>query len=214
MSFRGPKSVKLYHNGELCAELESVKATVDLLVLHDPKHRSWSRVKYMFKESRKNNTELFGFTFVEDQSWTSSRAVSATDVETGETFVKDSVGEMSRVIFGPDLNEATSRISELCKNGKAHRGLVFNYVNENDDYSGYGNGGDYDRKAVQQLDIVTGNIINEFPSITHTVYYIWELGLSSASSVTNIRGSISQCLNGGDSKYNGIYLGYRWRFKP
>ena len=148
MSFRGPKSVKLYHNGELCAEMESVKATVDLLVLHDPKQRSWSMVRHLFLKSRRNNTPLFGFTFFEDPNWIPSRAAMATDVETNETFIKDSVSEMGRVVCGPDDNYAAFKISKLCKNGKTYRGLTFRYVNENDGYpTGYGSAGDY-RKSV------------------------------------------------------------------
>ena len=212
MSIRGPKSVKLYHNGELCAEMESVKATIDLLVLHDPLQRSWSRVKKLFKEARRNNTALFGFTFVEDPDWIPSRAVMATDVETNETFVKESVSEMSRIIFGPSFKGSNSRITELCRNGKSYRGLILNYVNENDIYSvGYGNAGDDYKKPVQQLDIAIGFVINDFPSITHAARYIWKLGVSSASSISNIRNIISACVNG-NPRLNGIYLGYRWQF--
>ena len=194
--------------------MESVKATIDLLVLHDPKNRCWQHVKKMFKKARENNTELFGFTFVEDTDWEVSRVVMATDVETGESFVKNSVGRMARVVFGPSFGNSNSRISDLCRSGKTYRGLTFKYANEYDGYSaGYGNCGDDGKKPIQQLDIVTGNIINEFPSITHTAHYIWELGISSASCVSNIRNSISQCLNV-NPKFDGNYLGYKWRFKP
>ena len=213
MSFRGPRGVKLYHNGELCAELESVKATIDLLVLHDPLQRSWSRVKSLYHESVKNNTELFGFTFVGDPDWESSRKVMATDVETNETFVKDSVGEMSRVMFGPNEYKGSKNISELCKNGKRYRGLIFSYVNEDAGFkTGYGNRGSDDRKPVQQLDIVTGAVINEFSSILDAAYYIWDIGLSSCSSVSNIKAVLSPCLNGNRNFINGKYLGYRWQF--
>ena len=212
MSFRGPKSVKLYHNGELCAEMESVKATVDLLVLHDPLQRSWSQVSKLFLEARRNNTELFGFTFSEDSDWESSRAVMATDVETNETFVKDSVGEMANVIFGPDDYAATYKIYKLCRSDKTYRGLTFRYVNENDGYKiGYGNRGIDDKKPVQQLDIVTGDVISGFPSITHAAEYIWGSGMSSASYVGSIRATLSACVNG-NPRFNGMYLGYRWQF--
>ena len=212
MSFRGPKSVKLYHNGELCAEMESVKATIDLLVLHDPKQRSWERVRVMFKNARRSNTELFGFTFKEDHDWIPSKSVMGTDVETGETFVKDSVREMGNVIFGSSSKGSNSRITELCRSARSYRGLIFKYVNEDAVFPmGYGSVGDTYKKPVQQLDIVTGDVTNEFSSITHAARYIWELGVSSANSVGNIRESISQCVNG-SGKYNGVYLGYRWQF--
>ena len=210
MSIRGPKSIKLYHNGELCAEMESVKATIDLLVLHDPMHRSWNRVRDLFLKARKNNTALFGFTFLEDSNWIPSRAVSATDVETGETFVKESVSEMAKVIFGPSKHSGLARISDLCKNDRTHRGLTFRYVDDAFP-SGYGNMGSDDRKPVQQLDIVTGVVNNEFSSITKAAYYIWDEGISSATCVINIRASLSDCVNG-NPKYNGKYLGYRWQF--
>ena len=214
MSIRGPKKVKLFHNGELCAEMESVKATVDLLVLHDPKQRSWGRVRDLYYEACRNNTALFGFTFVQDSNWESSRAVFATDVETNETFIKPSVGEMVKVIFGSDSFNGTDKISKLCRNGKAFRGLRFGYVNENDGYQmGYGNLGDISRKPVQQLNIATGAVINEFPSITHAAQYIWDMGMSSTTSVDNIRSMLSSCVNGGYNLPSGIYLGYKWRFK-
>ena len=214
MAFRGPKSVKLYHNGELCAEMESVKATVDLLVLYDPRQRSWKTVQKMFWEARKNNTELFGFTFVEDPNWISSRAVVATDVETNETFVKDSVREMGLVVCGPNDIWASRKISKLCKNGGTYRGLTFRYVNENDGYpTGCYGGAFCSRRPIQQLDIVTGAIIHEFPSITRAAYYIWEAGISGSTSVPNISATLSDCVNGAP-KYNGIYLGYKWQFTP
>ena len=215
MSFRGSKGVKLYHNGELCAEMGSVKATVDLLVLHDPKQRSWGSVQKLFKEARKNNTELFGFTFFEDPSWVPSRGVMATDVETNETFVQDSVGEMARVVFGPDDICGTKKICRLCRNGKSYKGLVFNHVNENDGYhSGYGNRGVESEKPVQQLDIGTDDVINEFPSVNHAGFYIWNTGLSGATSVKSITSSISMCVNNHHCFPNKNYLGYKWQFKP
>ena len=213
MSIRGPKGIKLYHNGELCAEMESVKVTVDLLVLNDPKQRSLKRVKNLFEEARKNNTALFGFTFVENQSWKSSRAVMATDVETNEAFVKDSVCEMARVVFGPTDNAGPARICKMCKNGRVYRGLSFNYVSENDGYSkGYGSFADVNRKPVQQLDIVTGDVINEFPSITHAAQHIWGIGLSSCTSVDLLKTAVSNCVNRSNTFPNGKYLGYRWQF--
>ena len=214
MSFRGPKSVKLYHNGELCAEMGSVKATIDLLVLHDPLQRVWGSVRNMYYEAVKNDTSLFGFTFVADPDWESSRAVVATDDETNETFVKDSVNEMGNVIYGSNCHRASSNIVDLCRNGKSYRGLTFKYVNEYDGYKmGYGNRGIDYRKAVQQLDIDTGVVISEFPSILDASQHIWDIGLSNASSIRNIRTTLSACVNGIPS-YNGVYLGYRWRFKP
>ena len=212
MSFRGPKGVKLYHNGELCAEMESVNATVDLLMLHDSKHRGCKRVKHLYYDAVKNNTELFGFTFVPDPDWESSRKVMATDVETNETFVKDSVGEMAKVIFGPVDNAGTNKISCLCRSNKVHKGLIFNYVNEDDGYLiGYKN---HDcKKPVQQLDIATGFVINDFPSISQAAQYVWDIGLSSASSVLNIKAAISACANFTIDFPNGEYLGYRWRIK-
>ena len=212
MSIRGPKGVKLYHNGELCAEMESVRATIDLLVLHDPKQKSWKRVNHLFREARKNNTPLFGFTFVEDQNWIPSRAVMVTDVETNETFVKDSVGEMAKVIFGPSDNAGAAKICKLCKSNKTYRGLTFNYVNEDDGYLvGYGNCGDDYKKPVQQLDIDTGVVINEFPSISHAAQYIWEMG--SCTSVNLLKTALSNCVNRSITFPNGKYLGYRWQFK-
>ena len=215
MSIRGPKSVKLYRNGGLYAEMESVKATIDLLVLHDPKHRSLSTVRYMFKKARKNNSELFGFTFVEDPDWETSRAVIATDVETGEAFVKPSVSEMANVIFGPSKLYGALRVSEFCRNGETYRGLTFRYTNEDDCYKpGYCSaGGVINRKPIQQLDIDTGVVINEFMSIAKAAYYIWNMGISCAKCVRNIRVALSDCVNGAP-KYNGRYLGYKWRFKP
>ena len=214
MSVRGPKSVKLYHNGELCAEMESVKAAVDFLVLHDMKHRCWDSVRILFKDARDNNTELFGFTFVEDPDWESRKVVMATDIETDESFVKPSVGEMARVIFGPSKLNGASRVSEYCRNGKTYRGLTFRYVGDGGYSVGYrSKATDSGKKPIQQLVINTGVVINEFLSIADAAQHIWDMKLSSASCVKNILAALSECANGAP-KYNGKYLGYRWRFRP
>ena len=211
MSIRGSKGVKLYHNGELYNEMESVKVAIDFLVLHDPKQRSWGAVRGLFKKARRNGTSLFGFSFAEDPNWIPSRMVMATDIETNETFVKDSVGEMGRLVFGPDDYRAVKKITELCRNGRIYKGLTFRYVDENDGYlAGYGSAGD-NRKSVQQLDIDTGDIINDFSSITKAAQFVWRAGQSNAVGVGVIILNLSSCVNGAP-RFNGIYLGYRWQF--
>lgn len=168
----------------------------------------------MFNKACQNGTELFGFTFEKDPDWVPSRAVRAADVETGESFEKPSVGEMSNVVYGPDYHNGTARICEMCKNGKTYRGLGFGYVNDDDGYiTGYGSGTDIRDKPVQQLHKNTDVVINEFSTITHAAHYIWSTKQSRAMGVGNIKKLISQCVNG-SRDYNGTYLGYKWRFTP
>ena len=118
---RVPRSVKIFHDGEMCAEMESVHATIDLLVLHDQKGRCWGTVRNMFYKACRNGSSLFGFTFEKDPHYVPSKHVMATDVESGESFVKSSVGEMSRCMFDNGDIYGVRKITRLCGSGRVKR---------------------------------------------------------------------------------------------
>ena len=204
---RASRSVKIFFEGELCAEMSSVGSTVDLLMLYDPNEKkySYSAVKTKLGKACKYGDKLFGFTFEKDVNWKASRPVRETNVLTGETFITDSVNHMgTRVFGGADSYNAMKR-SKLCRSGREHLGFVYEYVNE-DYYVCAGSKMSGVRRPV--LQIKGGVTQNSFKSLTEAAYHILGTGESGTDSVLAIRNRISASANGArDFK---TYLGYTW----
>lgn len=204
---RQPRGVRVFKDGVFVREFGGVNETVDFLMPHSRGKLKWISVRSMLSVAMRNNTPLFGFTF-ERKPYVYSKQLVAINPITGDYVIKHSVGEMGRFIFGPSDYRASRKISELCRNRKIHGGFMFKYLGN--DYVECGGPGCNVRKPVLQINMLTGEVINFFPSVAHCAKFIFKLGCSG-SSVDEIRMCISLCCTGGrqDPK---TYLGFKWRF--
>ena len=208
MCMRATRGVKIFFEGELCAEMSSIRSTADLLMLHDPKGRSFSAIKNMLYRACKNGSEMFGFTFEKDVNWKVSRPVRETNILTGETLVLDSVNKMGSRVFGGACSSAASMISSLCKSGRECNGFKYEYVNEDCNKWPSNTKGRRKRKAV--LQIKDGVTLNMFSSVTNAGKHILESGESASKSLIAITNRISACANGDRDFVR--YLGYTWKY--
>ena len=112
MSIRVPRSVKVFKNGEFKYEYPSVEETALSLMPYAGDMR-YSTVRRKLSDAMKNNTPLSGFSFVRNSKYVSSRPVVATNPETGDYFVKPSVGKMGVYIFVRHDRKGKAKISSL-----------------------------------------------------------------------------------------------------
>ena len=205
---RASRGVKIFFEGELCAEMPSVGSTADLLMLHDPKNRGHSSVKSMLNKVCKDGGELFGFTFEKDANWKPSRPVRETNVLTGETFVSTSVNEMSTRVFGADNDNGTPKMVALCRTGREHKGFKYEYVNE--DYYKCSSNMVGKRPVKAVLQIKDGVTLKRFSSVREAGNHILVSGESNSKNLIAIKNRISACAN--FDRHYKKYLGYTWRY--
>ena len=209
MCMRASRSVEIFFEGELCAEMPSVSSTADFLMLHDPKGRGHSRLKKMLDKACENGSELFGFTFKKDVNWVPSRPVCETNILTGDKFISSSVNEMGKRVFGPRDVSAAVKITSLCKSGGVCDGFRYEYVNDSYYKSSSNVNGSNQKKTILQIE--NGVILRRFQSLTEAANYIFESDMSKATSIISIKNLISACAN--FNRYLRTYLSYTWRYE-
>ena len=148
-----------------------------------------------------------GFTFEADPKWVASKPVKAIDDETNEVFVKNSVGEMGKIIFGDMDSYSSRKISELIKSGEKYRGLRFEHVPN--DYVDCVPSDDTQKRAVTGTNLRTGNV-TKFSSLTDSARHI-KMTQPSETEIKLVGHNIRNCASRYLGQSNKVY-GHRWEF--
>ena len=149
-----------------------------------------------------------GFAFRADPDWVPSKRTRATNDDTGDVIITESVSEMGRKFFGNKDNYSSDKISRMIRTGEKYRSYRFEdisvgYINCPRNY-------DTDPVPIIGTHLTTGEIILCLSLKDAAKYIIITQGLND-TYVKTISSKIQGCAQRYMGRNNEMY-NYRWTY--